>query len=413
MVTKVIMPQMGLTMEEGKIVEWLKKEGERVEKGEPLFQIETDKVTLEVESPGSGIVRKILVKEEETVPITTVIGFIAEADEAIPEVEAPAKETVPSQAELKAEVEQKVAAKPPTPEAAAGERVKASPVAKKLAEEHKIDLSKMKGTGPGGRITKEDVEAAIAGAAVAAPAAAVGAAPAKPALPAEGNLQPMSSMQKIIAERTAKSKVAAPHFYVGVEVDMSKALALQEQLRPKVQVEVGQKLSLTEILVKAVALALKEVPRAHVGLEGDRIKFLPEANVGVVVAMEEGLLIPVIRRADSKSLSQITKESKELVAKARAGQLKPEEYSGGSISVSNMGMFGVDHFTAIINQPEAAMLAVGRVIEKPVALYGMIAIRPMMSITMSCDHRLLYGTHAAQFLGKLKEILETPDPRLS
>lgn len=220
-------------------------------------------------------------------------------------------------------------------------------------------------------------------------------------------------MQKIIADRTVKSKVAAPHFYVSLEVDMAKALALQEELRPKVQVETGQKLSLTEILVKAVALALKEVPRAHVALEGGKIKFLPDANVGVVVAMEEGLLIPVIRKADSKSLSQITKENKELVAKARAGQLKPEEYGGGSISISNMGMFGVDQFTAIINQPETAMVAVGRVIEKPVAIYGMIAIRPMMNITLSCDHRLLYGTHAAEFLGKLKAILEGPDPRLS
>lgn len=410
MVTTVIMPQMGLTMEEGKIVEWLKKEGERVEKGEPLFQIETDKVTLEVESPGSGILRKILVKEEETVPIITVIGYIAEAGEPIPEAEGvgPAKEAAPTQAEVKAPPKEAPVPEPARAEMVPGERVKASPVAKKLAEEHKIDLSRIKGSGPGGRITKEDVEAAIAGAtaAVAVPAAA-------PAAAEEGKLQQMSSMQKIIADRTAKSKVAAPHFYVSMEVDMEKAVALQEQLKPKVQVEVGQKLSLTEILVKAVALALKDYPRANVGLEGEKIKFLPEANVGVVVAMEEGLLIPVIRKADSKSLSQITKESKELVAKARAGQLKPEEYSGGSISISNMGMLGVDHFTAIINQPEAAMLAVGRVVEKPVAIYGMITVRPMMSITISCDHRLLYGAHAAQFLGKLKGILEGPDPRLS
>jgi pyruvate dehydrogenase E2 component (dihydrolipoamide acetyltransferase) len=411
MVTTVIMPQMGLTMEEGKIVEWLKKEGERVEKGEPLLQIETDKVTLEVESPGSGILRKILVKEEEVVPIITTIGYIAEANEPIPEAEgvAPTKKE-----EVKVEIREKLApaAGPAGPETAPGERVKASPVAKKLAEERGLDLARIKGSGPGGRITKEDVEAAIAGAGAAVGVPGAGPA-AAPAIAEEAKLQQMSSMQKIIAERTAKSKVAAPHFYVSVEVDMAKAIALQEQLRPKVQVEAGQKLTLTEILIKAVALALKDYPRANVGLEGEKIKFVPEANVGVVVAMEEGLLIPVIRKAEAKSLSQITKESKELVAKARAGQLKPEEYSGGSISISNMGMFGVDHFTAIINQPEAAMLAVGRVVEKPVAIYGMIAVRPMMSITMSCDHRLVYGAHAAQFLGKLKGILEGPDPRLS
>jgi len=194
---------------------------------------------------------------------------------------------------------------------------------------------------------------------------------------------------------------------------MTGALSLQTERKPKVQAETGLSLSLTEIVVKAVALALREYPRANVTLEGDKIKFLSEINVGVVVALEEGLLIPVIRRAETKSLSQITRENKELATKARAGQLKPEEYGSGSISISNMGMFGVDHFTAIINQPEAAMLAVGRVIDKPVAINGMIAIRPMMSITMACDHRLLYGVHAAQFLGKLKTILEGPDPRLS
>lgn len=407
MVTKVIMPQMGLTMDEGKIVEWIRKEGERVEKGEPLFQIETDKVTLEVESPGTGVLRKILVKEEETVPISTVIGYIAEANETIPEAEVkapPAKEAVPPQKEeVTAEVKEKPApaAGPAGSEAGLGERVKASPVAKKLAEEHGMDLSRIEGSGPGGRITREDVEAVMAGGIAAA------AAP-----PLEGKLQKMSTMQAIIADRTAKSKVAAPHFYVGMEVDMTKAIALQANLKPKVQAETGLSLSLTEILVKAVALALREYPRANVRLDGDKIKFLPEINIGVVVALEEGLLIPVIRGAEAKSLSQITKENKELAAKARAGQLKPEEYGNGSVSISNMGMFGVDHFTAIINQPEAAMLAVGRVTEKPVAIDGMIAVRPMVSMTISCDHRLLYGTHAAQFLGKLRAILEGPDPRL-
>jgi pyruvate dehydrogenase E2 component (dihydrolipoamide acetyltransferase) len=405
MVTKIIMPQMGLTMEEGKIVEWIKKEGERVEKGEPLFQIETDKVTLEVESPGTGILRKILVKEEETVPIITVIGYIAEAGEPIPEGEEkapPAKEAAPpKKEEVKAEPKGTPAPQRAAPEVATGERVKASPVAKKLAEEHGIDLSRIKGSGPGGRITREDVEAVIAG------GVAVAAAP-----PLEGKLQKMTTMQAIIADRTAKSKVAAPHFYVGMEVDMTQAIALQANLKPKIQAETGLSLSLTEILVKAVALALREYPRANVTLDGDKIKFLPEISIGVVVALEEGLLIPVIRRAEAKSLSQITKENKELAAKARVGQLKPEEYGNGSVSISNMGMFGVDHFTAIINQPEAAMLAVGRTIEKPVAIEGMIAVRPMMSITMACDHRLLYGVHAAQFLGKLRTILEGPDSRL-
>jgi len=405
MVTKVIMPQMGLTMEEGKIVEWIKKEGERVEKGEPLFQIETDKVTLEVESPGTGILRKILVKEEETVPIITVIGYIAEAGEPIPEAEEktpPAKEAAPpKKEEVKAEPKGVPAPQRAAPEVAAGERVKASPVAKKLAEEHGIDLARIKGSGPGGRITREDVEAVIAGGVAAA------AAP-----PLEGKLQKMTSMQAIIADRTAKSKVAAPHFYVGMEVDMTQAIALQANLKPKVQAETGLSLSLTEILIKSVALALGDYPRANVTLEGDKIQFLSEINIGVVVALEEGLLIPVIRRAEAKSLSQITKENKELAAKARVGQLKPEEYGNGSISISNMGMFGVDHFAAIINQPEAAMLAVGRVTEKPAAISGMIAIRPMMSITMSCDHRVLYGTHAAQFLGKLRTILEGRDSRL-
>ena len=405
MVTKVIMPQMGLTMEEGKIVEWIKKEGERVEKGEPLFQIETDKVTLEVESPGTGILRKILVKEEETVPIITVIGYIAEAGEPIPEAEEktpPAKEAAPpKKEEVKAEPKGAPVPQRAAPEVAAGERVKASPVAKKLAEEHGIDLARIKGSGPGGRITREDVEAVIAGGVAAA------AAP-----PLEGKLQKMTSMQAIIADRTAKSKVAAPHFYVGMEVDMTQAIALQANLKPKVQVETGLSLSLTEILIKSVALALGDYPRANVTLEGDKIQFLSEINIGVVVALEEGLLIPVIRRAEAKSLSQITKENKELAAKARVGQLKPEEYGNGSISISNMGMFGVDHFAAIINQPEAAMLAVGRVTEKPAAISGMIAIRPMMSITMSCDHRVLYGTHAAQFLGKLRTILEGRDSRL-
>lgn len=402
MVTKVIMPQMGLTMEEGKIVEWLKKEGDHVEKGEPLFQIETDKVTLEVESPGAGVLRKILVKEEETVPITTVIGYIAEANEPISEVGegVPRTEMAPAKSKVQAKEKEPPAPGPITPEVGPSERVKASPVAKRLAEEHGIDLSKVKGSGPGGRVTKEDVEAVLAGKVVVE------------SVPLEEKLQGMSSMQRIIADRTAKSKVSAPHFYVGIEVDMTQSLALQETTRPKVQSETGLSLSLTEILVKAAALALKEYPRPNVTLEGDKIKFLPEINIGVVVALEEGLLIPVIRKAEAKTLSQITKENKELVTKARAGQLRPEDYGKGSISISNMGMFGVEHFTAIINQPEATMLAVGRVVQKAVVINGMIAIRPMMSITMSCDHRLLYGSHAALYLGKLKAILEGPDPRL-
>ena len=400
MVTEVIMPKMGQTMEKGKVIKWLKKEGERVERGEPLLEIETDKTTIEVEARGSGILRRILAQEGEESPILTVIGYIAKEDEPLPEVRTIVAETS-LVAGMKAEAP-KVKEEPEVVEEAA--RLKASPLAKKIAEEKRVDLTKVPGTGPGGRITKDDVLAYLEG---KPEAPTVQEAPAEVPV-SEFHVMPMSSMRKAIAQKMALSKTHVPHFYVGTEVDMTEAAKIRENLISAFEAKTGVRLSFTHLLVKAVAMALEEFPQLNSTFEGESIRLWKYVNIGIAVSLDDGLIVPVLRRANEMSLLKIASEADRLIAKAREKKLREEEFTGGTFTVSNMGTLDIESFTAIINMPETAILAVGKIADKPAVLNRQITVRKMMTATLSADHRVVDGVLAAKFLQKVKKLLESP-----
>jgi len=392
MVTEVIMPKMGQTMEKGKIIKWLKKEGEVIQKGEPLLEVETDKTVIEVESRGTGILRKIVAQEEEEAPIGTIIGYITKEEEPLPK-------EIEQKTEAIAEKPLKIVHEPAktVEEIGATERVKASPLAKKLAEEMGININKVTGTGPGGRITREDVLAFAA---------------KKPSVVteevAEFQVVPMTSMRKAIAAKMVQSKTHVPHFYVSTQVDMTEAVKLRETLLPTYEAEAGVRLSFTHMLVKAVALALVEYPRLNSTFEDEIIRQWKNINIGVAVSLDDGLIVPVLRKANELSLKEIAVRTTELVTKARDKKLREEEFLGGTFTVSNMGQFDVDSFVAIINVPETAILATGSINDKATIVNGGIVARKMMNVTLSADHRVVDGAYAAKFLQKVKTLLETP-----
>jgi len=384
MVTEVIMPKMGQTMERGKIIKWLKKDGEEVRRGDPLLEIETDKTTIEVEARESGIL-KIIAEEGEEVPIATTIAYIVKEGETIPE-------------------EKKLKKTPEKAEATAVKRVKASPLARKIAEEKGIDLTKVQGTGPGGRITKNDVLAYLER---EAEAAAAEKASMEPALP-EYEVVPMSSMRRAIARKMVESKTHAPHFYVTVQVDMTEAVRMRENLIPLFEAKKGVRLSFTHLLIKAVASALEKYPQLNATFEEDEIRIWKDVNIGIAVSLEDGLIVPVLRGANKLDLFEIASQASELVTKAREKRLREDEFSGGTFTISNMGAVGVDSFIAIINVPETAILATGRISDKPAVVDGELTIRKMMNMTLSADHRVVDGVTAAKFLQEIKRLLEAP-----
>jgi pyruvate dehydrogenase E2 component (dihydrolipoamide acetyltransferase) len=393
MVTEVIMPKMGQTMEKGKVIKWLKKEGEEIQKGEPLLEIETDKTTIEVESRGTGILRKILAQEGEEVPIATIIGFITKEGEVIPEE---AQRKIVSLTEKPSEKIVKESIQTPR-ELEAAEKVKASPLAKKLAEEMGVDITQVVGTGPGGRITREDVLAFTA---------------KKPSVVVEEEDQfevvPMTSMRRAIAAKMTQSKTSVPHFYVSTEVDMTEAVKMRENLLPTYEAEAGARLSFTHILIRAVSIALKGYPQLNSTFENETIRQWKNINIGVAVSLEDGLIVPVLRKANELGLKEIAVKTTELIAKARNKKLREEEFSGGTFTISNMGAFNVESFFAIINIPETAILATGSINDKVVIFNGEIVKRKMMNITLSADHRVVDGAYAAKFLQKIRNLLETP-----
>lgn len=396
------MPKMGDTMTKGKIVKWLKKEGEKVAKGEPLLEIETDKVMIEVEARASGVLGRIAAQEGEEAPIAAVIGYITQEGEPLPEVIKPEtkpfapkalKDTVFEAPEVEREAEAEL-----------GGQVKASPLARKIAGEKGVDLSQVRGTGPGGRITREDVLAYLAAKPVAEAAEEV----AVKALVPDFEVAPMSSMRKAIAWKMVQSKTHVPHFYVSTEVDMTEAVKMREALVSTFEAKTGVRLSFTHLLVKAVAIALGEHPQINSTLEGETIKLWKDINIGIAVGLEDGLIVPVLRRANKLSLLEIAPEVDRLVARAREKKLREEEFTGGTFTISNMGTLDVESFTAIINVPEIAILAVGRITDKPVVVNGQMAVRKMMTATLSADHRVVDGVIGARFLQKVKKLLEAP-----
>ncbi|HMQ48420.1 MAG TPA: pyruvate dehydrogenase complex dihydrolipoamide acetyltransferase [Saprospiraceae bacterium] len=427
------MPRMSDTMEEGNIVSWLKKEGDTVESGETLAEVETDKATMELDSFFDGVLLHIAVKEGP-VPIDGVIAVIGEQGEDWKQAIASAGEsggttTAPVEKEpVAAEMTASASAAPASDNNTSDQRIKASPLAKNMAKEAGIDISQVNGSGDGGRIVKRDIEAMVEqkvqqpSTPAPAPAAPATAAPAAPAAPVAEKAEPavipfaygggtatyedlpVSQMRKVIAKRLGESKFTAPHFYLTVEMNMDKAI----QLRQKLNEVAPTKLSFNDLVLKACAVALRMHPAINSSWMDTHIRRNKDVNIGVAVAVEDGLLVPVIRYADMKTLSQINVEVKELAGLAKKRKLQPEQMTGNTFTISNLGMFGIEEFTAIINPPDSCILAVGSIIEKPIVQNGQIVVGNMMKVTLSCDHRVVDGATGSQFLQTLKLILEDP-----
>lgn len=401
MVTYLKLPKLTWTMEEGSIGEWLKREGERVQKGEPICIIETEKTTDEIYAPDSGILRKIVFPAGNTVPVNQIIALIAEPDEQLPDLERiidEARKVVAGPLKPEAVVTESV--EKPKAKIIGEERIKISPLARKLAEEHGIDITKIRGSGPSGRIVREDIEKAIEMAR---------AVPLTVPPSSEGaKVIPLTGMRKVIANRLSWSARTAVHVPITIEVNMSDAVKLCEAVRGEYEKRAKIRLSYTDMLVKAVAKALEENPMLNSMLENGQIKILDDINIGVAVALEGGLIVPVIRNANRKSLLDIAIFAEELVEKARQKKLLTREVSGGTFTITNLGMYGIDMFAPTINPPETAILGVGRIVKKLVVIDDKIMTRSMMTVTLVFDHRVIDGAQAAKFLQRLREILENP-----
>lgn len=441
MATQVIMPKLSPTMEEGQLSRWLKKEGDKVSMGEPLAEIDTDKATMEMQALANGVLRKIIIKEGESAPLGQLIAVIGEPDEDISAMlQGVATPAQPAQAEAKPQ-EASAAATPtaapspatqptaepsskaPAPAAAGGngsspapkvessERLIVSPLAARMAAEAGVDLRSLTGSGPGGRIVKRDIEAAMSKGQAPAAAPATGAVvkfPARQTGTTEASPfvdEPISEIRRIIAKRLVTSLGPIPHFFLTTEIEMDRAAEMRRNIN---ELDPELKLSINDIIIKVAAAALIAHPQVNASFQDKAVRYYERADIGVAVAIEDGLITPVVRSADQKSLTQIAQEVRDLAERARKRKLKPEEYTGASFSVSNLGMFGIDEFTAVINPPEGAILAVGAMTAKPVVREGEIVVRQIMRVTMSCDHRVIDGATGAKFLQSFKKILENP-----
>ncbi len=431
MATKVHMEALSPTMEEGQVVKWLKAEGDQIAAGDLLAEIETDKATMELVARGDGVLRAILLNQGQTAPVGDVIAVIAAADEDVSELVAAA---APAATSSDTEVEEEPAraatptatpsttTPPPTPppvspqpappvvQATAqavpaagarrdGGRLRASPVARRLAREAGLRLEAVVGSGPRGRIVKRDIEAALAAGTATAPAP-------MPDLPGEDFVDvPLTQIRKTIARRLVESLGPVPHFFLTADVDMARATELRRQFN---ELELGARISFNDIVIKATALALARHPECNAWWGGDHVRRHNRVHIGVAVAIDDGLITPVVRDAHARPIAEISNEVKELASLARAKRLTPDQYTGSTFSISNLGMFGIEQFTGVINPPEAGILAVGAVEDRPVAADGQVVVRRRMRMTMSCDHRVIDGAQGARFLATLKDTLEKP-----
>jgi pyruvate dehydrogenase E2 component (dihydrolipoamide acetyltransferase) len=428
-------------MEEGQLSRWLKKEGDKVSMGEPLAEIDTDKATMEMQALANGVLRKIIIKEGESAPLGQLIAVIGEPDEDIsamlqgvatsekPAQPEPKPQDVPAAATPTAAPSPATQTAPepgkssapaaggngasPAPTATSSERLIVSPLAARMAAEAGVDLRSLTGSGPGGRIVKRDIEAAMSkgqapaiaaapatGAVVKFPARQTGTTEASPYVD-----EPISEMRRIIAKRLVTSLGPIPHFFLTTEIEMDRAAEMRRNIN---ELDPELKLSINDIIIKVAAAALVAHPQVNASFQDKTVRYYERADIGVAVAIEDGLITPVVRSADQKSLSQISQEVRDLAERARKRKLRPEEYTGASFSISNLGMFGIDEFTAVINPPEGAILAVGAITAKPVVRDGEIVVRQIMRVTMSCDHRVIDGATGAKFLQTFKKILENP-----
>ena len=452
MATSIVMPQLGYDMREGTVVRWVKQEGDEVVANEVIAEIETDKAVVEFKPTTGGVLRRIVAGEGEAVPVGQLIAVIGDADEALPDDlgrPAPATAAAPETAPAASQAQAPAAAAAPAGEvraspiarrlarergvdlealtgtgpggriveadvltaaeaaraAAEAGRILASPLARRLARENGLDLADISGTGPGGRIVEADIEAAVT-ARDAAPQAAPAPAADAALAPEGGERADLSRMRQAIARVTSDSKREAPHFYVAVDIDMTAAMALRRDIND--ELPSSSRVSVNDLIVKASALAISKHPKFNSFFRGDHLQMNPSINVGIAIALESGLIVPGVPGCENKSLAQIAAASRDLIDRANNGTLQAEEYAGTTYSVSNLGMFDVDSFTAIIFPPHAAILAVGAVKEQPVARDGQLAIAEMMKATLSVDHRVADGAEAAQFLMEIKRLLEKP-----
>lgn len=443
MAIPVLMPALSPTMTEGKLATWMVAEGDKISAGDVIAEIETDKATMEVEAVDEGTLGKIIVAAgTDNVAVNAPIAVILEEGEdagsvdmdavagsggPAPKAEAkpePAPEPAPAAAPAPAAKKEAPAPKPaPAPAASSGERVFASPLARRMAEQAGLDLGQITGSGPNGRIVKHDIEEAIAGgtgkaapaaadsapapaAAAKAPAPSLGSAPSPdvPGLP-EFDEIPNTNMRKVIAKRLTESKQFAPHFYLTVDCEIDALLEVRKQLNGKLD---GEKVSVNDLVIKASAQALKKVPAANASWTDEAIRIFKSVDISVAVAIEGGLITPVIRGAQNKGALDIAREMKDLASRARDGKLMPEEYQGGTFSISNLGMFGIKDFCAVINPPQGAILAIGAGEQRPVVKDGALAVATVMSCTLSVDHRVVDGAVGAEFLAAFKKLIEDP-----
>jgi pyruvate dehydrogenase E2 component (dihydrolipoamide acetyltransferase) len=445
MATNILMPALSPTMTEGTLARWLKKEGEAVKAGDVIAEIETDKATMEVEAVDEGVLGKILVADGTAgVKVNEPIGVLVEQGEAVP-ASAPTAAAAPA-------APAQVAAPPPPPSASAtpaaappaapagatsaataapapavakgnghdtvGDRIFVSPLARRMALQTGIDLAALKGSGPNGRIVKVDIEAALSGAkpAAAAPVATPATAPptrgptAPITITAPHTLVPNSNIRKVIARRLVEAKQTIPHFYVSMDIEIDALLKLREELNAKSPKEGPSafRLSVNDLIIKAAAITLRRIPKVNASFTEDAIAMYHDVDISVAVSIPDGLITPIVRKADQKGLAAISAEMKDLAARARTGKLKPEEFQGGGFSISNMGMYGVSEFAAIINPPQSAILAVAAGQQRPVVKNGALAIATVMTCTMSVDHRVVDGALGAEWLAAFKAIVEDP-----
>jgi len=400
--TNIVMPQMGYDMREGTVVKWYKGEGEEVARGEVIADIETDKATVEFEAYTSGVLRRIIADEGVSIPVGELIAVIAGADEVLDEIPTSSTDDpedavtpVATTSQKQNDIGETTAPVPPQ-----DTRLRASPIARRLAKEKNIDLAVVTGTGPGGRITEQDVLEFVS------PVATSGQQPNIPSSVGSGDKVELSRMRQVIAKVTSDSKREAPHFYVTAEIDMGKAMEFRRDINDSFPAD--NRVSVNDMVLKASSIVLEQYPKFNGSFQENYLQLNSSINIGMAIALEAGLIVPGINDCGNKSLRQIAAASKDLIDRANNGTLRNEEYSGTTFSVSNLGMFDVDSFAAIIFPPHAAVLAVGTVRQQPVVKDGQIAVGQVMKATLSTDHRVADGAEAAQFLVEIKKLLETP-----
>ncbi|HEY1856165.1 pyruvate dehydrogenase complex dihydrolipoamide acetyltransferase [Acidocella sp.] len=417
MSTNILMPALSPTMTEGKLARWLKKEGDEVKSGDVIAEIETDKATMEVEAVDEGFLAKIVVPDEtEGVAVNAVIGILTETKGGAvdaPKPAAPATAPAPVSAPAQPEAKSAPAPQAAKPAESQSERIFVSPLAKRMAKQAGIDLSTIKGSGPNGRIVKADLDkagTAPAQAPVAAPATAPKPAAPAPVITAPHKKIPNSTMRKVIAKRLLESKQTVPHFYVTTNIEIDALLKLRADLNAKSPKEGAGafKLSVNDMVIKACAVALRRHPMVNSTYTEEAIIQYDDVDISIAVAIPDGLITPIIRKADQQGLAAISNAMKDLGARAKGGKLKPEEFQGGGFSISNLGMFGVSEFSAIINPPQSAILAVGAGEKRAVVKGDNIVVATVMTVTLSCDHRVVDGALGAEFLATLKSIIEEP-----